>query len=169
MSVLVGFAPTPEGRAAVERAVGECRLRGSVLTIMVSQPRQLRPADTTHLVDTTQLTAVGTTATREPATGPRVTGADLDALLAEFGAADLERRLHDADPLLDLADQMLDLAEDAGVELIVIGLRRRSPAGKLILGSAAQRIMLEASCPVLAVKVDHRSTTSGREVAAGTA
>ena len=39
MSVLVGFAPTPEGRAAVHQAVGECRLRGGALTILVSQPR----------------------------------------------------------------------------------------------------------------------------------
>ena len=65
--------------------------------------------------------------------------------------------MHDVDPMLDLADQLLDVAQDTGVELIVIGLRRRTPAGKLILGSSAQRIMLEASCPVLTVTVDRRS------------
>lgn len=52
----------------------------------------------------------------------------------------------------DLADDLVRAAAEADAELIVIGLRRRSPVGKLILGSGAQRILLEAPCPVLAVK-----------------
>ena len=52
----------------------------------------------------------------------------------------------------DLADDLVRTAHGSGAELIVIGLRRRSPVGKLILGSGAQRILLEAPGPVLAVK-----------------
>jgi nucleotide-binding universal stress UspA family protein len=52
----------------------------------------------------------------------------------------------------DLADDLVRTALESHAELIVIGLRRRSPVGKLILGSGAQRILLEAPCPVLAVK-----------------
>ncbi len=42
--------------------------------------------------------------------------------------------------------------EDAG--LLVIGLRKRTPTGKFLLGSNAQEILLDAPCPVLAVKAD---------------
>lgn len=52
----------------------------------------------------------------------------------------------------EAAEDLLDVAAREDAELIVIGLRRRTPVGKLILGSNAQRILLDASCPVLAVK-----------------
>src|SRR5699024_12631006 len=52
----------------------------------------------------------------------------------------------------DAAEALMSNAEQAEASLIIIGLRRRSPLGKLILGSNAQRILLEAPCPVLAVK-----------------
>jgi nucleotide-binding universal stress UspA family protein len=36
--------------------------------------------------------------------------------------------------------------------VLVIGIRHRSAVGKLLMGSAAQRILLDVDCPVLAVK-----------------
>lgn len=59
-------------------------------------------------------------------------------------------------PDAEVADELVGIAHDHDAELIVIGLRRRSPVGKLILGSSAQRILLDAQCPVLAVKADAR-------------
>ena len=44
------------------------------------------------------------------------------------------------------------MAQDVSADLVVIGLRRRSPVGKLLMGSVAQRILLGADCAVLAVK-----------------
>ncbi|WP_418276664.1 universal stress protein [Isoptericola jiangsuensis] len=72
------------------------------------------------------------------------------ALASHLADAGLEHRVVEGTG--DLADDLVRAASESGAELIVIGLRRRSPVGKLILGSGAQRILLDAPCPVLAVK-----------------
>jgi nucleotide-binding universal stress UspA family protein len=53
---------------------------------------------------------------------------------------------------LAAADAILGVAEQLGADLLVIGVRRRSPVGKLVTGSTAQQVLLDASCSVLAVK-----------------
>lgn len=53
----------------------------------------------------------------------------------------------------DFGDALIDRSYARDTTMIVIGLRRRSPVGKLFLGSTSQRILLEAGCPVHAVKV----------------
>jgi nucleotide-binding universal stress UspA family protein len=54
----------------------------------------------------------------------------------------------------DSAEELIRTAEAIDADFIVIGLRRRSPVGKLLLGSNAQRVLLDAACPVLAVKAE---------------
>ncbi|MBS4102292.1 universal stress protein [Tsukamurella paurometabola] len=54
----------------------------------------------------------------------------------------------DRDPVGGLVDVGTEL--DASV--LVIGIKHRTATGKLLFGSAAQRILLDATCPVLAVK-----------------
>ena len=81
----------------------------------------------------------------------RVQGTETERRLAISGlVASLETRLIEI--RRDIAQQLEDVALETGADLIVIGLRRRSPVGKLILGSAASRILLSVSVPVLAVK-----------------
>lgn len=53
----------------------------------------------------------------------------------------------------DAAGDLLDLAEELEAEVIVVGIKHRSPVGKLLLGSNAQGILLGAAVPVIAVKV----------------
>ena len=55
-------------------------------------------------------------------------------------------------PGLDLGGEWPRLEGAVGLWLWTLPLRRRSPVGKLLLGSNAQRVLLDAGCPVLAVK-----------------
>jgi nucleotide-binding universal stress UspA family protein len=58
-------------------------------------------------------------------------------------------RLADEDAV---GEGIVDLAEDVGADLVVIGGRERSPAGKAVFGSTAQEVLLNASCPVTFVR-----------------
>ena len=48
--------------------------------------------------------------------------------------------------------QLIECARKQKVDMIVIGLKKRSKVGKMLTGSNAQHVILEADCPVLAVK-----------------
>ncbi|ESP87723.1 universal stress protein [Candidatus Halobonum tyrrellensis] len=52
----------------------------------------------------------------------------------------------------DPGEVIADLAEEVGADRILVGGRKRSPAGKAVFGSTAQRILLSAPCPVTFVR-----------------
>jgi nucleotide-binding universal stress UspA family protein len=79
---------------------------------------------------------------------------DKSELEAELAASGVPYQITSATDTLDPAEELISAAETHRAEFIVIGLRRRSPVGKLLLGSNAQRVLLDAACPVLAVKAD---------------
>jgi len=79
--------------------------------------------------------------------------ADIREAITEAAAAGVTASLRTGDDA-DAADLMIDASYEEDIELIVIGVHRRSPVGKLFLGSTAQRVILEAGCPVTAVKAD---------------
>ena len=82
------------------------------------------------------------------------TSADVEVadLRAELEASGVPYEVTEAADALDPAEELIATAEGRSAEFIIIGLRRRSPVGKLLLGSNAQRVLLDAPCPVLAVK-----------------
>ena len=127
MGIVVGYLATPEGRAALDAAVQEAGIRGRDVVVVVSVRDD------------------------EPAEQRAATEADLAKVgedLAAKGVAHEVRLLEGG----DVADDLIATAEEVSAELVVIGLRQRSPVGKLILGANAQRVLFDAPCPVLTVK-----------------
>lgn len=80
--------------------------------------------------------------------------AEVDELTQRLDAAGVPYEVRQAPDVLDPAEELISVANTTDADFIVIGLRRRSPVGKLLLGSNAQRVLLDASCPVLAVKAE---------------
>ena len=131
-TVVVGYVPKPEGEAALNRAVAEAKLRGAKLVVVNS-----------HRGGSEFDADASTQAERDMNAVRKV----LDGSGVEYDVRQLVRGF-------EPAEDLISIAEANAAELIVIGLRRRSPVGKLILGSNAQRVLLDAHCPVLAVKAD---------------
>ena len=129
MSVVVGYVPTREGETALDHAMSEARSRGDRL-VVVNTSRGDALVDERY-VDDEQL-------------------AGLRAKLADSG---VDHEVVHTMRGRDASEEILAVAEERRAQLVVIGLRRRSPVGKLLLGSTAQRVLLDAPCPVLAVKV----------------
>jgi nucleotide-binding universal stress UspA family protein len=131
VAIIVGYVPTPEGVAALDSAIEEARRRGRRLIVVNSSRGE-------SLVD------------------PRfATGAEWESVERRLTESGVEHELAQIVESKDAADQILALARDLNAELIVIGLRRRTAVGKFIMGSQAQTILLQAECPVLAVKSNH--------------
>jgi nucleotide-binding universal stress UspA family protein len=129
-TIVVGYVATAEGTAALDRAISEAGLRQAELVVVISHKGGVG-TDDEHMADTDE--EIGRLEQQLVASGVRHT---------------IRSLVRGNDP----AEDILEVVEETGAELIVIGLRRRSPVGKLILGSNAQRVLLDASCPVLAVK-----------------
>lgn len=130
MTIVVGYIPSPQGEAALERAVAEAQRTGSKL-VVVNSSKGDTPVDD-RLIDAKQYHELE----------HRLTTAGIDFWI--------ERSAQGA----DAADEILHVARSQRAELIVIGLRKRSPMGKFFMGSTAQRILLQAECPVLSLKAD---------------
>ena len=118
--MLVGYIPSPEGRAALDYAVAYAKQNRAKLTVVNTG----KDGDYAH--------------------PPYVTAEDIDTIDELLAGKALEHiivRPTDGKP-----------AAEVGADTIVIGIRRRTPVGKLLTGSTAQAIILRADCPVIAVK-----------------
>lgn len=130
MTVVVGYIPNQYGEAALSAGLAEARRRGSGVLVVNATKGDA-------LVD--------------------------QKYLGEDAAAELTRRLASESDVstevrqtiaADVASEIVRIAEEVSASMIVIGVRRRSPVGKMFMGSVAQQVLLDATVPVLAVKPD---------------
>ena len=129
-TIVVGYVPKPEGEAALAKAIEEARLRDARL-VVVNSHRGGSEFDSSAASEAE---------------------AQLDTVRKQLDESGVPYDIRQLVRGFEPADDLVSLADANKAELIVIGLRRRTPVGKLILGSNAQRILLDAHCPVLAVK-----------------
>ena len=131
-TVVVGYVSKPEGDAALGRAIEEAKLRGSKLLVVNShRGGESFDESASHEAEET-----------------------LDRVNRQLADSGVDHEVRQMVRGFEPAEDLVSIAEANKAELIVIGLRRRSPVGKLILGSNAQRVLLDAHCPVLAVKAE---------------
>ena len=127
MTVVVGYVRTAEGEAALAAALELLRAGERLVVVNKSEESELEEFSAEQDAD----------GMRERL-GERGVDADVVSLYAEDEPADL----------------IVSQAEQHDARLIVIGLRRRSPVGKMLLGSTAQAVLFNAPCPVLSVRAE---------------
>jgi nucleotide-binding universal stress UspA family protein len=127
--IVVGYSADPFGRAALEHGITEAKRRQTTLLVINST-------------------------SGDSYADPR--------FAREGEVHDVEERLSNCGVEFELrqpvgveaADELLKAMDRDDAELLVIGIRHRSPVGKLLLGSVSQQLLLECPKPVLAVKPD---------------
>ncbi|MGZ5392672.1 MAG: universal stress protein [Mycobacterium sp.] len=127
--IVIGYSADAFGRAALEHGIAEAKLRGTTLVVINSTSGE---------------------AYSDPRFAQSGEVHDVERHLGECG---VEFEL--TQPVgVDTAEELLQAMGRDDAELLVIGIRHRSPVGKLLLGSVSQQVLLECPKPVLAVKPD---------------
>jgi nucleotide-binding universal stress UspA family protein len=127
-TIVIGYVPSAVGEAALEAGLAEAAARGDEVVILNS-PRRRSTVD-----------------------GELIDAAAADELVARATALGVTARVDHSDHGDDIVETFAKVAQATGARLVVIGMRRRSPVGKLVTGSDAQRLLLDLDVPILAVK-----------------
>lgn len=151
MKIVAAYKPSKLGDAVLTAARDEARVRNAELLIAWHRGAE-------------RVAVPGPLALMDPSSERAVIGDhrsdDIDKFRQDLDAIALRIRADgvpcEAVLLVDggsHAAAILDLAHNAHADLIVVGIQERSKVGKVVLRSEAQRILLQAECAVLAVKV----------------
>jgi nucleotide-binding universal stress UspA family protein len=128
MTIIAAYVPRPEGQAALDKALEIATRRKERLIVVNASPGG--HSDDESMADASDIER-------------------LEEMLAKSGAdVELKQFVRGKSAVVEI-EQLVD-SENAS--LLIIGLRKRSAVGKLILGSVAQDLLMNVSCPVLCVK-----------------
>ena len=130
MTVLVAYVPRPEGQAALDKGIEIATKNNEQLVVVNAGPGGR--SDDPNVVTGYEVERVE----------ERLTTLPIKAEFKVFVRGN------------SAIEEIEEMVQTLQVTVLVIGLRKRSPVGKLLLGSMAQDILLNVPCPVLAVKAD---------------
>jgi nucleotide-binding universal stress UspA family protein len=128
MTILVAYVPRPEGQAALDKGIEIAKRRNEHLVVVNASPGGRK--EDSAMADVQDVERI-------------------EALLAGAGISSEFKQFVRGN---NAVSEIVAMTESLQISELIIGLRKRSPVGKLIMGSVAQEILLSVSCPVLAVK-----------------
>ena len=130
MTILVAYVPRPEGQTAVDKGIEIAKERNEKLIVVNATPGgsgdDPSRADAQDVERIEQLLSVS-------------------GITAEFKQFVRGK---------NAVEELEEMVATYQVSLLVIGLRKRTAVGKLIMGSMAQEILMNIPCPILTVKAD---------------
>ncbi|MGD2099958.1 MAG: universal stress protein [Desulfobacterales bacterium] len=77
---------------------------------------------------------------------------ELEYLRTPFNIDDINCETFVSVNYLSAGEDLVQFAKDNDIDMMFIGIKKTSKVGKLVFGSTAQYILLNAPCPVVAVR-----------------
>ncbi len=130
MTILVAYVPRPEGQAALEKGIELAKERNEFLIVVNATP--------------------GGTG-EDPS---RADAQDVERVEQLISVSGIQSEFKQFVRGKNAVEELEEMVRAHHVSMLVIGLRKRSAVGKLIMGSMAQEILMTIPCPILAVKAD---------------
>ncbi len=130
MKILVGYKGTNVGQDLMEIAVKHAKAFDGSVDVVTS----LLGGDKTEQKEITEAEQ------------------NLEKAKAYFDRMGVPNETHLLIRGMDPGEDLVRYARENQVDEIIIGVRSRSKVGKLIFGSTAQVVILDAHCPVMTVK-----------------
>jgi nucleotide-binding universal stress UspA family protein len=130
MTILVAYVPRPEGQAALEKGIELAKERNEFLIVVNATP--------------------GGTG-EDPS---RADAQDVERIEQLISVSGIQSEFKQFVRGKNAVEELQDMVAANNVSMLVIGLRKRTAVGKLIMGSMAQEILMTIDGPILTVKAN---------------